>query len=80
VPAVQSGKKTWENIVTACIQCNQRKGGRTPLEAGMRLISKPGRPEWLPTFTIQYSLKAAPERWKVYLSWQMSNTPSNSGS
>lgn len=71
VPAVQKGKKTWENIVTACIQCNQRKGGRTPAEAGMGLINKPMRPEWLPTFTIRYSLKSAPDRWKLYLSWQM---------
>ncbi|MBI3542518.1 MAG: HNH endonuclease [Deltaproteobacteria bacterium] len=80
VPAVQGGKKTWENIVTACIQCNQRKGGRTPSEAGMRLIAKPGRPEWLPTFTIRYTLKSTPERWKLYLSWQMSTQiPKNSG-
>lgn len=71
VPAVQNGLKTWDNIVTACIQCNQRKGGRTPQEAGMRLIAKPGRPEWLPTFTIKYSLKSAPERWKLYFSWQL---------
>jgi 5-methylcytosine-specific restriction endonuclease McrA len=73
-PAVQGGAKTWENIVTACIQCNQRKGGRTPAEAGMRLIAKPGRPEWLPTFNIRYSLKSPPERWKVYFSWQLSSS------
>jgi 5-methylcytosine-specific restriction endonuclease McrA len=77
VPAVQGGKKSWENIVTACIQCNQRKGGRTPIEAGMRLVSKPSHPEWLPTFTVQYNLKSAPERWKIYLSWQMSKSLSS---
>jgi len=73
VPSVQGGKKSWENIVTACIQCNQRKGGRTPAEANMRLITKPTRPEFLPTFTIRFSLQSAPERWKVYLSWQVTN-------
>jgi 5-methylcytosine-specific restriction endonuclease McrA len=30
VPVVQGGEKSWENIVTACMSCNQKKGGRTP--------------------------------------------------
>lgn len=72
VPVVQEGPKSWENIVTACIQCNQRKGGRTPEQAGMALISKPRRPTWLPTFTVRYRLNAAPDRWKVYFSFEPS--------
>lgn len=37
---------TWENVVTACSTCNEKKGCRTPSEAGMRLISDkaPRRP------------------------------------
>ncbi len=75
IPVVQGGKKMWENIVTACIQCNQKKGGRTPQEAGMRLIATPREPDFLPTFTIKYSVPAQPvtqehfEHWKVYFSW-----------
>jgi 5-methylcytosine-specific restriction endonuclease McrA len=38
VPRVRGGKATWENIVCACLRCNVRKGGRTPREAGMKLI------------------------------------------
>ncbi len=38
VPVAQGGRKDWENIVTCCITCNRRKGGRTPAEAGMRLM------------------------------------------
>ena len=30
VPVAQGGRKDWENIVTCCVQCNRRKGGRTP--------------------------------------------------
>src|SRR5262245_29430931 len=30
IPIVQGGRKCWENIVTACKPCNQKKGGRTP--------------------------------------------------
>lgn len=69
IPVVQGGAKNWENIVTACLQCNQRKGGRTPHEAGMRLIIKPQAPAWLPSQAIRYDLNSAPEHWKVYLSW-----------
>ena len=72
VPAVQGGKKTWDNIVTACTHCNQKKGGRTPSEAGMRLIAKPCKPSWLPEYSVQLSLKSTPEKWKLYFSWQIS--------
>jgi 5-methylcytosine-specific restriction endonuclease McrA len=74
IPVVQGGLKSWENIVTACIQCNQRKGGRTPAEASMRLICKPKAPSWLPSATLRYDLNSAPEHWKLYLSWNLSKT------
>ena len=38
VPVAQGGRKDWENIVTCCVTCNRRKGGRTPAEAGMHLL------------------------------------------
>jgi 5-methylcytosine-specific restriction endonuclease McrA len=67
IPIVQGGKKGWENIVTACKPCNQRKGGRTPAQAHMALIRKPRQPSWLPTVSLQLGLTRAPERWKIYL-------------
>ncbi len=73
IPAVQGGQKDWSNIVTACIECNQEKGGRTPNQAKMRLIAKPAEPQWLPTFIIRYRLNSAPDRWKMYLKWHISN-------
>src|SRR2546427_8303262 len=33
VPIAKGGRKTWENIVTACWRCNNKKSGRTPEEA-----------------------------------------------
>jgi hypothetical protein len=34
--------------VLACVQCNVRKGDRTPHEAEMPLIRRPVKPSWLP--------------------------------
>lgn len=67
VPIVQGGRKCWENIVTACKPCNQRKGGRTPSQAGMRLIRRPRQPNWLPTANLMVGVTKTPERWKIYL-------------
>ena len=67
IPVVQGGKKCWENIVTACKPCNQRKGGRTPVQAGMQLVRKPKQPNWLPTANLQLGITRTPERWKIYM-------------
>jgi 5-methylcytosine-specific restriction endonuclease McrA len=67
IPIVQGGKKCWENIVTACKPCNQRKGGRTPSQANQHLIRKPKRPQWLPTASLQLGVSRTPDRWQIYL-------------
>jgi len=41
VPRSRGGRTDWSNIVTCCVTCNRRKGGRTPSEAGLRLIARP---------------------------------------
>jgi 5-methylcytosine-specific restriction endonuclease McrA len=43
-PKRHGGDYAWENLVSACPQCNRRKGGRTPKEAGMTLRSVPREP------------------------------------
>ncbi|RIK81511.1 MAG: HNH endonuclease [Planctomycetota bacterium] len=53
VPTCRGGETTWENLVCACVRCNVRKGGRTPQEAGMKLIKKPIRPKRSPMLTIK---------------------------
>ena len=45
IPKDQGGKTTWQNVVLACIPCNQRKKNRTPSAAGMRLIREPRQPK-----------------------------------
>jgi len=34
----------WENIVSCCYPCNRMKAGRTPKQAGMKLIKEPKVP------------------------------------
>jgi 5-methylcytosine-specific restriction endonuclease McrA len=41
VPSSRGGATAWENLVASCKPCNNRKGDRTPVEAGMVLLSKP---------------------------------------
>ncbi len=44
IPLCQGGRTTWQNLVAACLACNQSKGGRTPEQAGMRLKCIPRGP------------------------------------
>jgi 5-methylcytosine-specific restriction endonuclease McrA len=46
VPRSHGGKNNWLNTVAACGGCNQRKGDRTPADAGMRLLLEPTAPTW----------------------------------
>ena len=71
LPVARSGRKDWENIVTCCITCNRRKGGRTPEEAGMRLVRHPRRPEHVPAIRITIGLRNAPDSWRDYLYWNV---------
>ena len=71
VPVRYGGRKEWENIVTSCVHCNRRKGGRTPEEAGMAIIRSPSRPPRAATVRIAIGARPAPEGWRDYLSWNM---------
>ncbi len=46
-PLSRGGRDVWENVISACIGCNSRKGGRTPQQAGMPLLAVPYRPSWV---------------------------------
>lgn len=42
LPKSRGGGNTLENLALCCFACNNRKGNRTPAEAGMRLLEAPG--------------------------------------
>jgi 5-methylcytosine-specific restriction endonuclease McrA len=46
-PRSRGGKDTWENLVTACVTCNNRKGDRRADELGMSLARTPKPPRAL---------------------------------
>ncbi|OQX94996.1 HNH endonuclease [candidate division KSB1 bacterium 4572_119] len=65
IPRVRGGKDTWENLVCACIKCNNKKGDRSPEQASMKLMRPPKRPNHI--FFIRYSAGTIDHRWKPYL-------------
>lgn len=71
LPKSRGGKTEWENIVTCCVNCNRKKGGRTPKEAAMRLIRKPARPSWIPALRITIGYRDVPESWRDYIYWNV---------
>lgn len=67
IPRTQGGTTTWENVVCSCIPCNLKKGGRTPSQAGLRLLRRPIRPRWSPL--VQRGLRPSIlSQWKPFLS------------
>jgi 5-methylcytosine-specific restriction endonuclease McrA len=44
IPQAQKGKNTWENTVSCCFPCNNKKEDRTPEKAGMSLLKRPHKP------------------------------------
>ncbi len=65
LPKSRGGRDAWENLVTACTPCNNRKGNRTPDEAGMALIRKPYRPSHV--MFIRDYIGNLNDAWKPYL-------------
>jgi 5-methylcytosine-specific restriction endonuclease McrA len=61
----------WTNIVTACIECNRKKGNRTPKQANMPLKNLPKMPEkntrYLPIVSYLSKIREIPDEWKIYL-------------
>lgn len=67
IPRSRGGQTEWTNVVTCCVSCNLKKGGKTPEEAGMSLIRKPKAPIWIPLLAVSLGLEEPPAPWKDYL-------------
>ncbi len=65
MPRSRGGRDAWENLATACNECNVRKGNRTPDEAKMELSQDPFQPVHITFF--QSLLGVIQDEWKPYL-------------
>ncbi len=71
IPKSQGGGTSWENVVTCCLKCNGKKGGRTPQQAGMKLRHIPKRPAWNMSVRLTIGIRQAPKSWRDYLYWNI---------
>ncbi|RPI73909.1 MAG: HNH endonuclease [Ignavibacteriales bacterium] len=65
IPKAQGGNDSWENLISACTFCNNRKGDRTPFEASMNMLYKPFKPSHI--MFIKNVVGKLDENWKPYL-------------
>lgn len=65
-PRQRGGKHVWENLVSACKQCNHRKAARTPEEARMLLLSKPEAPK-TSSYHIVYQYIHTHDEWRKFI-------------
>lgn len=77
IPRAQGGRTTWHNVATACSPCNLYKGGRTPAQAHMSLLTQPARPH---SRHLQENGRRFPphylhESWRDYLYWDVPLDP-----
>lgn len=66
LPRALGGQDTWENLVCACVKCNARKGGRTPDQAGMKMLRPAVRPKRNPLIAIRLGQDRY-SSWKAFL-------------
>lgn len=67
VPVAQGGRRDWGNIVSACIECNRKKGNRTPHEAGMTLLKQPKKPASTAMLRLTVGIRNMPKTWADFL-------------
>lgn len=77
IPRSRGGRTTWQNVVTACSDCNLRKANRMPAQINMHPRQKPYRPS---VFDLNNNGRAFPpnylhESWMDYLYWDIELEP-----
>ena len=65
IPVSRGGKNTWENMVVCSKDINNKKGDKTPSEAGLELIKKPKRP--VGRMLLLDPKMEKPESWRKFL-------------
>ena len=67
LPRSRGGRDSWDNVITACLRCNIKKGNRTPNEANMKLKTKPYKPLNNISFEITRQINSGKyKEWRKY--------------
>ena len=77
IPRSRGGRTTWKNVVTACTECNLKKGNKLPRESGIRPRRKPVEPD---TYQLQENGRTFPpnflhDSWRDFLYWDTELDP-----
>tara|TARA_B100001123_G_scaffold441043_1_gene581446 strand:+ start:678 stop:1214 length:537 start_codon:yes stop_codon:yes gene_type:complete len=77
LPKSRGGKTTWENVITACSDCNTSKGNKTLKELKLSIDKEPFEPS---ISNLQEKIKKYPpnylhDSWKDYLYWDTELQP-----
>lgn len=77
IPRARGGRTTWDNVITACSDCNMRKGSRLPQHTGIYPLVWPYQPS---SHQLQEHGRAFPpnylhESWRDFLYWDTELDP-----
>lgn len=65
-PRHLGGTHTWDNLVAACPNCNHKKGGRTAVQANLKLLNPPKAPKATAVYLYGRYLKVN-EEWLPFI-------------
>ena len=65
IPRSRGGEEIWENLVSACVVCNNRKSNQTLEEANLKLRIKPYKPNYI--VFMSSSIGKMEDSWRPFL-------------
>ena len=65
IPKSRGGPSTWENLVCACMRCNNRKNNRTPARREHEAEAQAAPPKYIPWIRIKRN--TLPDEWRKFL-------------
>lgn len=67
IPRSLGGKTSFTNCVCSCFECNNKKGNKTPEQAGLTLLRKPEKPIFMSDIDFYYKHDHWHDDWHQFL-------------
>ena len=67
IPISRGGQTNWENVVTPCKKCNNRKGNKMLYEGSIKLVRQPKTPSILTYLQLNRHFRGCHPSWRKYL-------------